>query len=135
MSITFIGSNRADINVQLALLKPAFNGVKNVKEEFELCCNAVKNKEAGLYHLKGDGMNVRFVGRVVDDGYQLWALVGVGYIRAVEQILKIVKKQGYRYIRCHSVRPGITRMLRRFGVSVLQQQDETIHTLYFNKEL
>lgn len=133
MNITFINPERTDIDTQLAFLKPAFNGVENVKAEYEDCCNAVKGKQAGLYRLKGDGFNVRFVGKAVDDGYQLWALTGFGYLNAVEQILTIVEKQGYKFIRCHTVRPGITRMLRRFCVRVSEQQCETVLTLYFKE--
>ena len=134
MNITFISPERADINAHLNLLKPAFNGVENPKSEYELCCDAVRNKQAGLYLLQGDGFNVRFVGMAVDDGYLLWSLVGRGYVLAVEQILSIVKGQGYRFIRCHTVRKGITRMLRRFDVDVSVEQSETVLTLKF-KEL
>jgi len=134
MNITFINPVRADINAHLTLLKPAFNGVANAKSEYELCCDAVKGKQAGLYHLKGKGLDVRFVGQAVDNGYLLWALTGFGYVNAVEQILKIVEQQGYEFIRCHTVRRGITRMLRRFGVSVTPQKDETVLTLYFKEQ-
>lgn len=134
MNITFINSDRPDIDAQLKKLESAFEGVENAKGEFKLLCDAVKSKRAGMYHLKGDGFDVQFVGCPVDDGYQLWALTGVGYIAAVKKILNIVEQRGYRFICGHSVKKGIPRMLKRFNADISMQQNETVHTLYFKEK-
>ncbi|GAB3531904.1 hypothetical protein [Photobacterium alginatilyticum] len=125
MRFQLIRPNRADINAQFALLRPAFNGVNQAKAEFEFCCDAVRRKQASLYHLKGKGVSVRFVGMVTDDNsYLILAMTGRGLVAAAPTIIEAVKSQGYRQIKYHTVRRGMTRILTRFGFSIT---DKTAH--------
>ena len=125
MNFMLIRPNRADINAQLSLIKPAFNGVHCAKSEFQFCCEAVSNKQACFYHLKGSGVSVRFVGLVTDDNeYLILAMTGKGLAKAAPYIIDAVKSQGYRSIKYHTVRPGMKRILKTFGFVV---SDKTEH--------
>jgi len=125
MRFQLIRPNRADINAQFALLRPAFDGVHQAKAEFDFCCEAVERKQASLYHLKGKGVSVRFVGIVTDDnGYLILAMTGRGLVTAAPTIIEAVRSQGYRHIKYHTVRQGMTRILKRFGFSIT---DNTVH--------
>lgn len=116
MKITYIKPNRADIKAHLQLLKPAFNGVEDAKTEYQICCDAVNNGQAGLYQINGAGVNVRFVGIVTDENdYLVLALTGRGIVPATQLIIEAVKGQGYRRLTYHTVRAGMTRILRRYG--------------------
>lgn len=130
MSIIFIDPKRADLNAQLNLVKPAFNGVPGAKEEYKFCCDAVKDNRAGLYQVKGRGVNVRFVGIVTDcNEYLILALTGKGLINAAKTIIKVVSNNGYTAIKYHTVKAGMTRILRRFGFNVSEVSDDTVLTL------
>ncbi|CAK3434908.1 Acetyltransferase (GNAT) family protein [Vibrio crassostreae] len=119
MKFMLIRPTRADITAQFSLIKPAFNKVYQAKTEFEFCCDAVKNKRASFYHLKGVGVSVRFVGFVTNDNdYLILAMTGKGLVKAAPYIIEAVKSQGYRSIKYHTVRRGMVRILKRFGFSI-----------------
>lgn len=130
MSITFISSDRADINAHLTLLKPAFNGLEFAKEEYQFCCDAVRNKQAGLYQIKERGVNVRFVGIVTDSNeYLILALTGRGLVSAAKSIIKAVSTKGYDAIKFHTIKLGMTRILRRFGFILNEGNQDSVLTL------
>jgi len=125
MKFMLIRPTRADINAQLTLIKPAFNGVHCAKAEFQFCSEAVRNKQASFYHLKGDGVSVRFVGLVTDENdYLILAMTGKGLVKAAPCIIEAVKSQGYRSIKYHTVRRGMERILKSFDFTVI---DKTEH--------
>ena len=124
MRFQLIRPNRADMKAQYTLLRPAFNQVHEAKFEFDFCCDAVTNKRASMYHLKGKGVSVRFVGVVTNDNdYLILAMTGKGLVTAAPIIIDTVKSQGYRAIKYHTVRQGMKRILQRFGFSVLATTD------------
>lgn len=130
MNITFINPKRADIHAQLALLKPAFNGLELAKQEYQFCCDAVRSKRAGLYQIKGRGVNARFVGIVTDDNdYLILALTGRGLVAAAQPIIDAVSGQGYRAVKFHTVKSGMTRILRGFGFVGEVTASDTVLTL------
>lgn len=119
MNFTLIRTFRADLAAQFALLRPAFDGVYDAKQEFNFCREAVINKQASFYHLKGKGVSVRFVGIVTrENDYLILAMTGKGLVAAAPYIIEAVKSQGYRSIRYHTVRRGMVRILRGFGFGV-----------------
>lgn len=124
MKFMLIKPNRADIKAQLALVKSAFNGVHCAKAEYEFCCDAVSNKQASFYHLKGAGVSVRFVGLVTNDNeYLILAMTGKGLLKGAPAIIDAVKSQGYRSIKYHTVRRGMERILKSFGFVVSDKTD------------
>ncbi|MFT5879569.1 MAG: hypothetical protein ACI86X_000673 [Moritella sp.] len=130
MKITFISPNRADINAHFNLLKPAFNGVAFAKEEYQFCCEAVRNKQASLYQVKAEGVDVRFVGVVTEDNdYLILALTGKGLVKTANFIIDAVGGQGYRSIKYHTVRSGMIRILSRFGFCGVKTDIDTVLTL------
>lgn len=130
MNITYINPVRADINAHLALLKPAFAGLELAKEEYQFCCDAVRNKQAGLYQIKGRDVDARFVGIVTQDNeYLILALTGRGLVAAAQSIIDTVSGQRYRAIKFHTIKSGMTRILRRFGFVVSQVTNDTVLTL------
>ncbi|MGF1723626.1 hypothetical protein [Photobacterium nomapromontoriensis] len=132
MRLQLIRPNRPDINAQYRLLRPAFNQVRDAKLEFDFCCDAVAQKQASLYHLKGKGVSVRFVGIVTSDNdYLILAMTGNGLVAAAPIIIDAVKSQGYRAIKYHTVRQGMKRILQRFGFSMTATTEhDTVMTLY-----
>ncbi|CAK1835381.1 Phage protein [Vibrio crassostreae] len=125
MNFMLIKPTRADIKAQFALIKSAFNGVHCAKAEYQFCCEAVRNKQASFYHLKGAGVSVRFVGLVTSDNeYLILAMTGKGLVKAAPCIIEAVKSQGYRSIKYHTVRRGMERILKAFGFVVA---DKTEH--------
>jgi len=131
MKINFLSAKRTDINVQLAMLRPAFNRIKEAKEEYQFCCDAVRKKQAGFYSVRGVGVKVRFVGMVTrDNDYLVLALTGKGLVNASQKIIDAVKGQGYRSIIFHTVRPGMTRILKRFGFVESKTNSDSILTLH-----
>ena len=127
MNITYINPVRADINAHLTLLKPAFAGLELAKEEYQFCCDAVHNKQAGLYQIKGRGVDARFVGIVTQDNeYLILALAGRGLVAAAQPIIEAVSGQGYRAIKFHTIKSGMTRILRRFGFLITDVADDTV---------
>ncbi|SHO54477.1 hypothetical protein VQ7734_00191 [Vibrio quintilis] len=131
MNFTLIRPGRADINTQFSLLRPAFNGVPAAKYEYQFCCEAVMNRRASLYQLKGPGVSVRFAGYVTDDNqYLILAMTGRGLKQAAPHIIDAVRSQGYETIKYHTVRPGMTRLLRSFGFTVVKTSGhESVLTL------
>ncbi|MFT7682639.1 MAG: hypothetical protein ACI935_002116 [Moritella dasanensis] len=130
MNITFINPVRADINAHLTLLKPAFAGIELAKEEYQFCCDAVRNKQAGLYQIKGRGVDARFVGIVTQDNeYLILALAGRGLVAAAQPIIEAVSGQRYRAIKFHTIKSGMTRILRRFGFVISTVTNDTVLTL------
>ncbi len=126
MKFMLIRPTRADINAQFALIKSAFNGVHCAKAEYQFCCEAVRNKQASFYHLKGSGVSVRFVGLVTDENdYLILAMTGKGLANAAPYIIEAVKSQGYRSIKYHTVRRGMERILKSFGFAVI---DKTVYS-------
>lgn len=124
MKFTLIRPNRADIKTQFSLVKRAFNKVHQAKYEFEDCCEKVMKKHASFYQLTGKGVSVRFVGFVTDENdYLVIALTGKGLKKAAPVIIDAVKSQGYRSIQYHTVRRGMTRILRGLGFSVLYKTE------------
>lgn len=110
---------RADINTQLNFLRDAFNGVHEAKQEFEFCCEAVKAQRASFYHVKGQGVSVRFVGMVTgDNSYLILAMTGKGLHKVAPAIIEKVSANGYPLIKYHTVRKGMVRILKRFGFQV-----------------
>ena len=125
MRLQLMRPTRADIHSQFLLLRPAFDRVKNAKTEFEFCCDAVKSKHDSLYHLKSKGVSVRFVGMVTpENDYLILAMTGRGLTHAAPTIMAADTAQGDRSIKYHTVRQGMTRILQRFGFSIL---DTTTH--------
>lgn len=119
MKFILMKPTRADIKAQFSLIKPAFNGVHCAKAEYEFCCESVNNKQASFYHLKGNGVSVRFVGLVNSDNeYLILAMTGKGLIKAAPYIIEAVKSQGYKAIKYHTVRAGMARVLKSFGFVV-----------------
>ncbi|SHO55126.1 hypothetical protein [Vibrio quintilis] len=131
MKFTLIRHDRADIQAQFSFLRPAFNGVPAAKYEYQFCRDAVISKQASFYQLKGRGVAVRFVGLVTDSNdYLILALTGRGLKQAVPHIIRAVQSQGYSSLRYHTVRPGMTRMLRALGFQrIRQEQPETVMSL------
>jgi hypothetical protein len=130
MNITFINPVRADINAHLTLLKPAFSGLELAKDEYKFCCDAVRNKQAGLYQIKGRGVDARFVGMVTQDNeYLILALSGRGLVAAAQPIIDAVSGQRYRAIKFHTIKSGMTRILRRFGFLISDVTNDTVLTL------
>lgn len=124
MNFTLIRPARADIDAQLGFVRPAFNGVPNAKYEFAFCCEAVKRKRASFYQLKGEGVNVRFVGYVTDENeYLILAMTGKGMTKAAPTIIDAVKAQGYAAIKLHSIHRGMVRALKPFGFEVITQSE------------
>lgn len=120
MKITLISPARADINAHFTMLKPAFNGVSHAKAEYEHCCELVASKQASLYRIKGHSVDVRFVGvEVADNEYLVLALAGKGIVDAAAMIIDLVSKQGYRALKYHTARRGMTRILSRYGFTVI----------------
>ncbi|ASA56407.1 hypothetical protein [Vibrio gazogenes] len=133
MKFTLIRPNRADIKAQFSLLRPAFNRLKDAKYEYKFCCDAVLSKRASFYQLKGKGVAVRFVGYVTDENeYLILALTGKGLKQAAPVIIDAVRSQGYQCVKYHTVRQGMTRILRRFGfVTTETHGDESVLCLQF----
>ncbi|CAM3708631.1 hypothetical protein VA7868_02930 [Vibrio aerogenes CECT 7868] len=121
MKFTLIRPGRADINTQFSLIRPAFNGVPAAKYEYQFCRESVMNLGASFYQLKGHGASVRFIGYVTGDNeYLILAMTGKGLKQAAPHIIEAVRSQGYRSIKYHTVRPGMTRLLRSFGFKVIK---------------
>ncbi|WP_337969033.1 hypothetical protein [Vibrio pectenicida] len=134
MKFNLIRPNRPDLSAQFKLIKRAFNGVDNAKAEFEFCCDAVIDKRASLYHLvsRKQGVSLRFVGYVTSDNdYLILAMTGKGLQQGAPAIIDAVKSQGYRAIKYHTVRTGMTRILKGFGF-VLTGQSERDAVLSLN---
>ncbi|KUI99925.1 hypothetical protein [Vibrio sp. MEBiC08052] len=133
MKLTLIRPNRADIKAQLALLRPAFNRVPDAKYEYMFCCDAVTCKRASFYQLKGKGVAVRFVGYVTEQNeYLILALTGKGLKQAAPVIIDAVRSQGYQCVKYHTVRQGMTRILKRFGFVITETHgDESVLCLQF----
>ncbi|WP_039954377.1 hypothetical protein [Vibrio caribbeanicus] len=133
MTFTLLRPTRSDLPALFGLIKRAFNGVHCAKAEFEFCCDAVRTQRASFYHLMGreQGVSLRFVGYVTDDNdYLILAMTGKGLNKAAPVILEAVKSQGYRSIKYHTVRRGMTRILKGFGFSVMSQsQHDTVMSL------
>jgi len=127
MKITLISPDRADIGAHLKLLKPAFDGVSHAKAEYAHCCDMVRHEQASLYHLKGRGVDVRFVGLITDDnGYLVLALTGLGLVEASAMIIDLVAKQGYQSLKYHTARRGMTRMLSRYGFDIIGHDGDEV---------
>ncbi|MEH0690143.1 hypothetical protein H4F17_13890 [Vibrio cholerae] len=136
MKFNLIRPNRPDLSAQFKLIKRAFNGVDNAKAEFEFCCDAVISKRASLYHLfsRKQGVSLRFVGYVTSDNdYLILAMTGKGLLKGAPAIIEAVKSQGYRSIKYHTVRAGMTRILKGFGF-VLTGKSEHDSVLSLNLE-
>lgn len=134
MKITLISPARADINAHFTMLKPAFNGVAFAKEEFQFCCDAVRSKQACLYRIKCKDVDVRFVGLVTDDNdYLILALTGKGLVKAAPFIIDAVCSQGYRSIKYHTVKKGMTRILSGFGFHGVKHETDTVLTKYMEE--
>ncbi len=133
MKFTLIRPNRSDIKAQFSLLRPAFNRLKDAKYEYKFCCDAILSKRASFYQLKGKGVAVRFVGYVTDENeYLILALTGKGLKQAAPVIIDAVRSQGYQCVKYHTVRQGMTRILRRFGfVTTETHGDESVLCLQF----
>ena len=133
MTFVLIRPTRRDFWCQLFLLKPAFVGVSHAKAEFDFCCDAIRNKRASFYHLvdRKQGVSLRFVGYVTDDNdYLILAMTGKGLDKAAPAIIEAVKSQGYRSIKYHTVRRGMTRILKGVGFSMQSQsQHDTVMSL------
>lgn len=136
MRFNLIRPNRPDMPAQFKLIKRAFNGVDNAKYEFEFCCDAIKSKRASMYHLvsRKQGVSLRFVGYVTSDNdYLILAMTGKGLLNGAQTIIDAVKSQGYRSIKYHTVRKGMTRILQGFGF-VLTDKSEHDSVLSLNLE-
>jgi len=136
MKFTLIRPNRPDLSAQFKLIKRAFNGVDCAKAEFEFCCEAVTNQRASMYHLfsREQGVSLRFVGYVTDDNdYLILAMTGKGLLKGAPAIIEAVKSQGYRTIKYHTVRAGMTRILKGFGF-VISGKSEHDSVLSLNLE-
>lgn len=138
--IRHIKPTHADINAQLALLKPAFDGSPTPKSEFIDMCDKVKNQNASFYQLSHSGGSVRFVGLVTDDDYLIYALSGKNLRNVAPEIIERVKQCGYRAIKFHTYKNGMRRILNMFGfceVERVQHQGgavETVHALFLENE-
>ncbi|MGF1859890.1 hypothetical protein [Photobacterium profundum] len=132
MKFILLKPTRADIQAQFALIKRAFNGVKNCKAEFDITKELVLSKQASMYQVIGKGVSVRFVGFVTDDNdYLILALTGKGLVNVAPYIIDAVKSQGYRAIKYHTVRTGMTAILQSFGfVQTETTEHDTVMSLY-----
>lgn len=134
MKISLISPNRKDIDVHFGKVKPAFNGVDFAKEEYQFCCDAVRSQQACLYRVKGSGVDVRFVGLVTDENdYLILALTGKGLVKAAPFIIDAVCSQGYRSIKYHTVKKGMTRILSGFGFHAVKHEVDTVLTKYMEE--
>ncbi|MDC5719431.1 hypothetical protein [Vibrio europaeus] len=136
MKFTLIRPNRPDLPAQFKLIKRAFNGVDCAKAEFEFCCEAVINHSASMYHLlsREQGVSLRFVGYVTSDNdYLILAMTGKGLLKGAPAIIDAVKSQGYRTIKYHTVRAGMTRILQGLGF-VISGKSEHDSVLSLNLE-
>lgn len=130
LSISFIRHDRADIKTQLELLKPSFNGLDNPKAEFQNLIDDVMTNRAGLYHIKGKGVNLRFVGMDLGDGvYFVSALTGKGFAHGLPYFIDLVTSRGFTTLKGQAVRRGMVRQYERAGFTALERNGITELTL------
>lgn len=131
MGWTIIKKNRRDLNAQFKLIKRAFDGVSDAKNEYEFCCNSVRDSSASMYQIKGKGVNVRFVGKVIDADYFILSFVGCGLKKVAPTIIELARKQGFASIKYQTCKKGMRRILNEFGFVHIDtnQHGETIHQL------
>ncbi|WP_342606958.1 hypothetical protein [Vibrio tritonius] len=133
--IRHIKPTHADIDAQLALLKPAFEGSPTPKSEFLDMCDRVKTQNASFYQLSHSGGSVRFVGLVEGNDYLIYALSGKNLRQAAPAIIERVKQCGYQAIKFHTYKNGMRRILNVFGFHEVERMQcesgavETVHAL------
>ncbi|NOH31384.1 hypothetical protein [Vibrio mediterranei] len=128
MRIHLLRPTRADINAQFELMKPAFVGLDFPKQEFERVKTLVRGKRASFYHLKGQGVSLRFIGEVQnEEDYFVCALTGKGLLEGLPIFIDAVKSQGYAVIKGQAVRKGIVRIYQRYGFKVTEQHGDVFH--------
>lgn len=135
MRFSFIRPTSPDFNAHITFLRPAFDGSDNPKTEFDEVVSMVRHRDAALYRLAGKGVKLWFVGRVIDGEYHIVAMTGQGLTDAANFIIERVISQGYTAITYHTYRPGMRRILNRFGFSETERvrefdgKAETVHRL------
>ncbi|MBV1843622.1 MULTISPECIES: hypothetical protein [Photobacterium] len=135
MRFEFIRPTAPNFKPQMQALRPAFDGSDMPRAELEDVTGMVRRREADLYRLTGEGIQLWLVGRVMDETYHIVAVTGRGLSKATEHIIQRVKACGYCAITYHTYRPGMRRILNRFGfeqVELVREFDgkqETIHRL------
>ena len=122
---------RADIKAHFALIRAAFDGVNDAKNEYEYCCDSVRDGSASMYLMTGDGIKLRFVGEVRDRDYFILAMTGSGMTKAAPNIIKQVRHMGYESISYQTRRDGMRTALTAFGFEqvAVNAHGETTHRL------
>lgn len=130
LSIYFIRPDRTDIQTQLDMMKPSFDGLGNPKAEFQSMVDNVKSNQAGLYHIKGKGVNLRFVGMDLGEGvYFVSALAGKGLAHGLPYFIDLVSARGFHTLKGQAVRRGMVRNYERAGFTALERNGVTELTL------
>lgn len=124
---------RADIKAHFALIRAAFDGVSDAKNEYEYCCDSVRDSSAAMYLLTGDGIKLRFVGEVREPmgDYFILAMTGCGMSKAAPHIIKQARHMGYTSISYQTRRKGMRTILTAFGFEqvAVNAHGETTHRL------
>ena len=131
MKWTVIKSKRNDIKTQFKLIRPAFDGVSDAKNEYEFCCESVRDGSASMYQIQSKGVNVRFVGVVTESDYFILSFTGRGLKKVAPIIIQQVRKAGFSSIKYQTCRKGMRRILNEFGFVHIDtnQHGETVHQL------
>lgn len=125
LTISYINPNRADLKAHLSALKAAFNGSDEPKAEWQDMVDKVQAGHASLYLIKAKGVRIRLVGRVIDGVYHIICAEGVGLTHAAPLVIEKCLIMNYPAITYHSYRPGMGRILRRFGFELDSVLSET----------
>ncbi|NAW66141.1 hypothetical protein [Photobacterium halotolerans] len=135
MKIIWLRPSRADFSYHLKQLKAAFEGSDNPKAEYQDMLANLQRGEASCYMVTGQGVRLRFVGRVIDGNYHIIAMAGHGLRQAASLIIDQCCKRRFQAITYHAYRDGMRRILNRFGfeqVDTVRQfadKAETLHQL------
>lgn len=124
LSYQLIQPTRDDFGYHCQQLKPAFDGLNTPKAEFDSMIDALKAKQASFYHVKAQGVHMRFVGQARDGDYHLWAMSGKGFLQAAPLVIERIKQCGYQSVVCHTCKAGIRRFYERMGFQEIAVIDD-----------
>lgn len=123
MQFLLISPQHPDFVHHIKRLAAAFAAADNPKQEYQDMCNKLDAGTLSLYHAKDKGVDLSIVGEADGQSYYVWGVAGKGFKAGVGELLKRIKRAGFKTVTCATAKSGIRRMYRYFGKNQMTQQE------------